>query len=159
VGSGSPSRGGGGCRHGWQHPGRQWQEEGECSRSGPHLTLSVHTLQSGAASDHVVRKLAALRMDHHHHHYGQLRRHGARRQVAVRRQDGPLHSNGKSNKRHWGNNCLIIEGAFSVILLCEEKNTICYMRVVVWHAHDHAACTCTRDNISDALLQYIIIPQ
>ena len=91
-----------GCRsrpplcHGWSGRSRsQWQEEGGCGRPGAHLPLSLHAFQSSATTHHMVRQLAYLRMDHHHHHYRQLRRHGARRQVALRRQDRSLHSNGE----------------------------------------------------------------
>lgn len=89
----------GGCQpwpplcHGWQRG--QWQEEGGRGRPGAHLPLSFHAFQPGSKADNLVRQLAFVRMDHYHHHYRQLRRHGARRQVALRRQDRSLHSNGK----------------------------------------------------------------
>lgn len=89
-----------GCRpwpplcHGWTGQG-QWQEEGGRGRLGAHLPLSFHAFQPGSTADNLVRQLAFVRMDHYHHHHRQLRRHGARRQVALRRQDRSLHSNGK----------------------------------------------------------------
>ena len=72
------------------------KEGHRASRSWTDLALLVYALKSRAKADHLVRQLAGLRMDHHHHHHCQLRRHGPRRQVALRGQNRPLHSDGKS---------------------------------------------------------------
>ena len=77
------------------------KEGHRASRSWTDLALLVYALKSRAKADHLVRQLAGLRMDHHHHHHCQLRRHGPRRQVALRGQNRPLHSDGKSNADVW----------------------------------------------------------
>ena len=57
--------------------------------------VHLQSHQPHPAADAVARQQPPLRVLHHSHHHRQLRRHGARRQAALRRQNCSFHSNGK----------------------------------------------------------------
>ena len=63
--------------------------------SGSHFALLVYALKSCAKANHLVHKLAGIRMDHYHHHHFQLCRHGFRRQTPGWRQNRVVFTDGK----------------------------------------------------------------